>query len=253
MSKYNDNNGQEISRKVKMIENIDEHIDNGSSSLFFQRLLLVPRGRVKERFVVINYDWFLPVQSLRRLQSNYNTDNQLESSIFPFDQSFDSYWQIFIEHQSHPGRIRIGLVLLSPYDHCLHADIKLIFVTTHGGQIIKEQLFHNHSFFLTKSEAISSYINEHISPKIYFDIEDDLYENLMNNNNNSNQQGNVLNIDDYTIYAYVRFINEFEIEPKSKAFEFSRRFTVDWKLTRFKHIVEQINQSRPPGKIQLIL
>lgn len=121
-------------------------------------------------------------------------------------------------------------------------------VTTHGGQIIKENLFNNHRFFLIKGEAISSYINEHISPKVYLDIEDDLYENIMN----SNQQGNLLNIDDCTIFAYVRLINEFEIVPKSKAFEFTRRFTVDWKLTKFKHIIEQINQSRPPGKISFL-
>ena len=96
-------------------------------------MILVPRGRVKERFIVINYDWFIPLQSLRRL----HTTNELESIIFPFD----SHWQLYIEHQSRPGRIRIGLVFLAPYDRCLRADIKLEFVTTHGGQIIKENVF----------------------------------------------------------------------------------------------------------------
>ncbi len=182
------------------------------------------------------------------MKSN-NTENELESIIFPQDESFDSHWQLYIEHQSRPGRIRIGLALLAPHDRCIRADIKLIFVTTHGGQIIKEHLLHNHHFFLSKGEAISSYINEHISPKVFLDIEDDLYENVVN----GSQQGNLFNTNDCTIFAYVRFINELEIEPKTKAFDFSRRFTVDWKLTRFRHIIEQINQSRPPGKIQSIL
>jgi hypothetical protein len=62
------------------------------------------------------------------------------------------------------------------------------------------------------------------------------------------QQGNVLNTDDCTIIGYVRFINEYEIEPKSKAFDFSKRFTVDWKLTKFRRIIEQITQSRSTGK-----
>ena len=174
-----------------------------------------------------------------------NAENELESVIFPSDESFDSHWQIYIEHQSHPPRIRIGLALLAPRDRCLRADIKFILITTHGGQIIKEHLFYNHTFFLSKGEPISSYINEHISPKIFLDIEDELYQDVLN----GTQQGNLFNTDDCTIIAYVRFINEFEIEPKTKAFDLSRRFTVDWKLTKFRHLIEQINQTRPPGKI----
>jgi hypothetical protein len=176
--------------------------------------------------------------------STNNAESELESTIFPYEESFDSHWQLFIEHQSHPPRIQIGLALLAPRDRCLRADIKLIFVTTHGGQIIKEHFFHNHTFFLAKGEAISSYINDHISPKIYLNIEDELYQDVVN----GTQQGNLLNSDDCTIMGYVRFINEYEIEPKTKAYDFSRRFTVDWKLTKFRHIIEQINQSRPPGK-----
>jgi len=173
-----------------------------------------------------------------------NAENPLESLIFPPEESFDSHWQLYIEHQSHPGRLRIGLVLLAPRDRCLRADIKLTVVTTQSGKIIKENLFHNHTFFLAKGEAISSCINEHISPKVFLDIEDNLYQNIVNNN----QQGNFLNIDDCTIYANVKFLNEYAVEPKTKTFDFSRRFTVDWKLTKFPNIIEQINQSRPPGK-----
>ncbi len=196
---------------------------------------------MKERFVKINHAWLIPVQLLRRLSST-NTENALESLIFPPDESFDSHWQLYIEHQSRPERIRIGLALLAPRNRCLRADIKLIFVTTHGGQIIKEYFIRNHTFFLAKGEAISSYINEHISPKVFLDIEDDLYQNVVNDSPQ-------LSTDEYTIFAYVRFINEVEIEPKTKAFDFSRRFTVDWKLTTFRHIIEQINQSKLPGKI----
>ena len=97
--------------------------------------------------------------------------------------------------------------------------------------------FNNHRFFLTKGQPISSHINEHISSKVFLDIED---------------EGNLFNTDDCTIFAYVKFINEFEIESKTKTFEFSRRFTIDWKLTKFKHIIEQINQSRPSSKISFL-
>ncbi|CAF3780196.1 unnamed protein product, partial [Rotaria sordida] len=209
---------------------------------FKKRPMLVPRGRVKERFVIINHDWFIPVSFLRRLNSN-NAENELESIIFPYDESFNSDWQLYIEHQSHPSRIRIGLILLEPHDRCIHADIKLVLITTHDGQIIKENFFPKHTFFLAKGDPISSYINEHISPKVFFDIENNLYENVVN----GIQNGNLLNTNDCTIIAYVRFINEFEIEPKPKVFDFSRRFTVDWKLIKFRHIIEQINQSRLPA------
>ncbi len=202
---------------------------------------------MKERFVSINHDWLVPIQSLRRLVCS-NAENPLESLIFPSEQSFDSHWQLFLEHQSTPGRIRIGVALLAPRDRCLRADIKLILMTTHGEQTIKENLFQNHLFFLSKGEAISSCINEHISPKVYLDIEDDLYQSIMN----SNQQGNLLNTDDCTIQAHVKFMNEYAVEPKTKTFDFSRRFTADWKLMRFKNIIEQINQSRPPGKTRFL-
>ncbi|CAF3400601.1 unnamed protein product [Rotaria sp. Silwood1] len=211
---------------------------NGISMI---RHVLLPRGPVEERFIVVSHDWFVPVQLLRRLHST-STENELESIIFPYDESFESHWQIYLEHQSHPPRIRIGLALLAPRDRCLRADIKLIFITTHGGQVIKESLFYDHAFFLAKGEPISSFINDHISPKVFLDIEGDLYEDVIS----KTKQGNPFNTDDCTIVAYVRFINEIEIQPKTKAFDFSRRFTVDWKLTKFLHIIEQINQTRPP-------
>ncbi|CAF0840410.1 unnamed protein product [Rotaria sordida] len=206
-----------------------------------KRHILLPRGQVEERFIVVSYDWFVPVQLLRRLHST-STENELESIVFPYDESFESHWQLYLEHQSHPPRIRIGLALLAPRDRCLRADIKLTIITTHGGQVIKEALFYDHTFFLAKGESISSYINDHISPKIFLDIEGDLYEDVIS----KTKQGTPFNTDDCTIVAYVRFINELEIQPKTKAFDFSRRFTVDWKLTKFLHIIEQINQTRPP-------
>ncbi|CAF2679342.1 unnamed protein product [Rotaria sp. Silwood2] len=215
--------------------------DSTVQESFKKKPILLPRGQVKERFVIINHDWFIPVSYLRRLTSN-TVENELESIVFPYDESYDSDWQLYIEHQSHPSRIRIGLTLLEPHDRCIHADIKLVFMTTHGDQIIKENFFHKHTFFLAKGEPITSYINEHISPKVFFDIEDDLYDNVINGTLN----GNLFNTNDCTIIAYVRFINEFDIEPKPNAFDFSRRFTVDWKLIKFRHIIEQINQSRPP-------
>jgi hypothetical protein len=175
--------------------------------------------------------------------SSINGENELESIVFPHDESFQSNWQLYLEHQSHPPRIRIGLCLLAPRDRCFHADIKLILITTHGGQVIKEITFYDHILFLAKGEPIVSFINEHISPKVFFDIEGDLYQDVISNK----KQGNPLNTDDCTILAYVRFINELEIQPKTKAFDFSRRFTVDWKLTKFHHIIEQINQARPPS------
>jgi len=175
--------------------------------------------------------------------SSVNAENELESIVFPHDESFESNWQLYVEHQSHPPRIRIGLCLLGPRDRCLHADIKLILITTHGGQVIKEITFYDHTFFLAKGEPKSSFINEHISPKVFVDIEGDLYQDVISNT----KQGNPLNTDDCTILAYVRFINELEIQPKTKAFDFSRRFTVDWKLIKFQHIIEQINQTRPPS------
>jgi hypothetical protein len=176
-----------------------------------------------------------------------NIENELESIVFPSDESFESQWQLYLEHQSHPPRIRIGLCLLSPRDRCLHADIKLILITTHGGQVIKEALINDHTFFLGKGDPISSFINEHISPKIFLDIEGDLYQEVISNT----KQGNPFHNDDCTILAYVRFINELEIQPKTKAFDFSRRFTVDWKLTKFHQIIEQINQGRPPSNNQI--
>ena len=179
---------------------------------------------------------------LRRL-SSINAENELESLVFPSDESFESQWQLYLEHQSHPPRIRIGLCLLSPRDRCLHADIKLILITTHGGQVIKEALINDHTFFLAKGEPFSSFINEHISPKVYLDIEGDLYQEMISNS----KPGNPLHTDDCTILAHVRFINELEIQPKTKAFDFSRRFTVDWKLSKFHQVIEQINQTRPPS------
>jgi hypothetical protein len=109
--------------------------------------------------------------------------------------------------------------------------------------VIKETLFNDHTFFLSKGDPLSSFINEHISPKIFLDIEGDLYQDFISNT----KQGTQLNTDECTIIAYVRFINELEIQPKTKAFDFSRRFTVDWKLTKFHQIIEQINQTRPPS------
>jgi hypothetical protein len=210
-------------------------------NLLFKRNIQLPRGQVDEHFTIVNYDWLVPVPLLRRL-SSISRENELESLVFPSDESFESNWQLYLEHQSHPPRVRIGLVLLGPRDRTLHADIKLILITTHGGQVIKETLFYDHTFFLSKGEPISSFINEHISPKVFLDVEGDLYQDFMSNT----KQGTPLNTDDCTILAYVRFINEFEIQPKTKAFDFSRRFTVDWKLTKFHQIIEQINQSRPP-------
>ena len=175
-----------------------------------------------------------------------SAENELESIVFPYDESFESHWQLYLEHQTHPPRIRIGLVLLAPRDRCLRADIKLILITTHGGQIIKETLFYDHTFFLAKGDPISSFINDHISPKVFLDIEGDLYQDVIS----KTKQGNLLNTDDCTILAYVRFINELEIQPKTKAFDLSRRFTVDWKLTKFHQIIEQINQTRPPSNVQ---
>jgi hypothetical protein len=46
------------------------------------------------------------------------------------------------------------------------------------------------------------------------------------------KKGNLFNTDDCTIFTYVKFINEFEIEPKTKTLEFSRSFIVDWKLKK---------------------
>lgn len=182
---------------------------------------------------------------LRRLTSSH-TENELESLVFPHDESIESNWQLYLEHQSHPPRIRIGLCLLSPRDRCLHADVKLILITTHGGQVIKETIFYDHTFFLAKGDPLCSFINDQISPKVYVDIEGDLYQDVMSNT----KQGNPLNADECTILAYVRFINELEIQPKTKAFDFSRRFTVDWKLTKFHQIIEQINQTRPPSNFR---
>ncbi|CAF1612596.1 unnamed protein product [Rotaria sp. Silwood1] len=206
---------------------------------FKKRPTLLSRGHVKQRFVIINHDWFIPVSFLRRLSLN-NRENELESILFPYDETFNSEWQLYIEHQLHPSRIRIGLMLLEPHDRCIHADIKLVLLTTNDNQIIKENFFSKHKFFLGKGESISSYINEHISPKIFFDIEDNIYENIVN----GKQHGNLFNINDCTIIADVRFINEFDIEPKPKTFDFSRRFTVDWKLIKFRHIIVQMNQSK---------
>ncbi|CAF3564887.1 unnamed protein product [Rotaria socialis] len=206
-----------------------------------RRPILRPRGRAQERFLIINHDWFVPAQTLRRLSTNH-AENELESFIFPQDELLESEWQLFIEHKSNPSRIQIGLVLLEPHNKCLNADIKLVLTTTHGGQIIKEHFFPKHTFFLTKGEPISSFINDHISPKICFYIEDELYENVMN----GVQQGSLLNTNDCTIVAYVRFINEFEIEPKPKGYDLSKRFTATWKLTKFRRILEKINQARPP-------
>ena len=213
----------------------------------FKRPTLFPRGHTKERFVVIDHDWLVPVTSLRRLNSNYG-ENQLESIIFPFDESFNSHWQLFIEHQTNPLRIRIGLILLAPCNRCIHADIKLTFSRIHDNRIIKENLFCNHRFFLAKGEPISSYINEHISPKVFVDIEDDLYQDVIN----GIQKGKLPNANDCMITADVTFINEFDIEPKPKGFDLSRHFIVNWKLVRFRHIIDQINQSRQKGKISFI-
>ncbi|CAF4515991.1 unnamed protein product, partial [Rotaria magnacalcarata] len=80
------------------------------------------RARAQERFLIINHDWFVPAQTLRRLSTNL-AENELESFIFPQDEPFESEWQLFIEHQSNPSRIRMGLVLLEPHNKCLNADI----------------------------------------------------------------------------------------------------------------------------------
>lgn len=189
----------------------------------------------------------MPIQVLRRLNS-INVENELESLVFPSNESFESHWQLYLEHQTHPPRIRFGLCLLSPRDRCLRADIKLILLTTHGGQVIKEKIFTDHLFFLSKGDPLCSFINEQISPKIYLDIDGDLYQDVLARA----KQGTPLNTDDCTILAYVRFSNELDIQPKTKAFDFSRRFTVDWKLTKFQQIIEQINQTRPPSNFDFL-
>lgn len=104
-------------------------------------------------------------------------------------------------------------------------------------------MFYDHLFFLAKGDPITSFVNDHISSKVFIDIEGDLYQDVLS----KTKQGNPLNTEDCTILAYVRFINELEIQPKTKAFDNSRRFTVDWKLTKFHQIIEQINQTRPPS------
>lgn len=205
------------------------------------------KAQLDERLLVVNHDWFVPIQVLRRLNS-INAENELESLIFPSNESFESHWQLYLEHQTHPPRIRFGLCLLSPRDRCLRADIKLILLTTHGGQVIKEKIFTDHLFFLSKGDPLCSFINEQISPKIYLDIDGDLYQDVLARA----KQGTPLNTDDCTILAYVRFLNELDIQPKTKAFDFSRRFTVDWKLTKFQQIIEQINQTRPPSNFDFV-
>ena len=202
----------------------------------FQALLLAQRGEVREHFVTINHDWLIPVQSLRKLINGGTVD----SVIFPSEEPFDSHWQLYIEHQTQPGRLRIGLALLAPRDRCFRADIKVVLMATHGEQIIKEHLFHNHTFFLSKGEAICSYINEHISPKICLDLTEEIYQTVINGDKD-------LNTDDCTIMIEMKFMNEYDVEPKIKTLDFSRQFTVDWKLTKFRSILEQIDQSRPPG------
>jgi hypothetical protein len=230
-------------RKVKIKTNISFSI----RYFYFKRRIQFPQKQVEERFVIVNYDWFVPIQFLRHLTLT-NVESELESVVFPYNESFESHWQLYFEHQAHPPRIRIGLCLLAPRGRCLHADIKLILITTHGGQVIKERLFSDHTLFLAKGEPLASFINEQISPKVFLDIEGDLYQDMISNT----KPGNPFHTDDCTILAYVRFINELEIQPKTKAFDFSRRFTVDWKLTKFHQIIEQINQTRPPSKHQII-
>lgn len=173
----------------------------------------------------------------------------MESFIFPHDELFESEWQLFIEHYTNPPRIRIGLLLLEPRYRCLNADVKLVLTITENGQILKEHFFHKHTFFLTKGESISSFINEHISPKVFFDIEDELYENIIN----GVQKGNSLNTNECTVAAYVHFINEFDIEPKPKAIDLSRKFTASWSLTKFRRALEQINQAKQTGKMTSFL
>lgn len=228
MPKYDQSSGQ----KVKIIRQstiFDRRIS-------FQPLLLVQRGDVREHFVTINHDWLIPIQTLRKLIHGGTVD----SMIFPSEEPFDSHWQLYIEHQTQPGRLRIGLALLAPRDRCFRADIKVVLMATRGEQIIKEYLFHNHTFFLNKGEAICSYINEQISPKICLDLTDEVYQTVINGDKD-------LNTDDCTILIEMKFINEYDIEPKIKTWEFSRQFTVDWKLTKFRSILEQIDQSRPPS------
>ncbi|CAF0883263.1 unnamed protein product, partial [Didymodactylos carnosus] len=201
-----------------------------------KRRVVIPRGQPEERYCVLNYDWFVDIQLLKRLRNN---ENELESSVFPFDEMFESHWQMYLEHQSHPSRIRIGLAMLSPRDKSIRADVKLIIITTHGGQIIMEHIFYDHCFFLSQGESISSFISEEISPKVYLDITGELYKDILNDRQ-------TYNADEVTIIANVRFANEIEIQPKTKAHDFSRRFTTEWKLTKLRTIIEQINQSRPP-------
>lgn len=148
-----------------------------------------------------------------------------------------------MEHQTHPPRLRLGFALLAPRDRSIRADVKFLFLATNDGQVIKETLFTGHTFFLGKGEAISSFINDQISAKIVLDIEGDLYQEVMS----QSKQGNPFHTDDCTIVVHVRFHNEFEIQPKGRTPEFFRRFTADWKLKKFHHIIEQINQARPPS------
>lgn len=179
---------------------------------------------------------------LRRL-SALSAENELESVVFPDEIPFDSHWQFFLEHQTHPPRLRLGLTLLGPCDRSIRADVKFVFRTTNDHQVIKENLFTEHTFFLGKGEAISSFINDQISPKVVLDIDGDLYEEVMS----QTRQGNPFNTDDCTVMASVRVLNEFEIQPKSKLLDPSRRFTVDWNLKNFHHIIEQIKQPRLPS------
>ena len=237
MSKNSQKNTPALLQRVRRRDRL------ANPSFSFQSRLWPIRGHLEERFLVVNHDWLVPVQLLRRL-SAASAENELESLVFPQDESFESHWQFYLEHQSHPPRIRLGLALLAPRDRCLRADVKFTLMTTHGGQVIKESLFHEQTFFLGKGEANSSFINEHISPKVFLDIEGDLYQDVMSNAKSDNP----LKTDDCTIVAHVRFLNELEIQPKTVAFDSSRRFTVDWKLTKFHQIIEQINQVRPPSK-----
>lgn len=175
-----------------------------------------------------------------------NAENEIESLSFPSDETFESEWNFFVEHRAHPARIRIALALLSPRDQCLRADVKLSLVTTHGGKSIKEVQLNDHMFFLGKGDSTCSYINDRISPKVVLDLESDSYHEIMS----TMREGNSSRTEDYTILANVRFLNEFEIQPRGKMIEFTRRFNADWKLNKFQRIIEEISQTRPPCKVE---
>jgi len=101
-------------------------------------------------------------------------------------------------------------------NRCIRADIKILLVKTLNEQVVKEHLIENHLFFLSKGEALNSFITERISPKVYFDLDD------------------LIDIVDCSMIVHVKFRNEYEIEPKMKRFDFSRKLTANWKLDEYQ-------------------